>query len=182
MRGARLDLAIQYATDRRGLPHRRSVERWLRASIRQRAVITVRFVGRREARAINAAYRGKNKATNVLSFDYSARPAAAPGGPRRKRGFAPNGRIRDLEFGRVPGAAMTAARPVAGDIVLCAQVVEREARAQRKPARAHFAHLVVHGALHLQGYDHRTTAQAKVMEDRERAILSSLGYPDPYGN
>lgn len=74
-----------------------------------------------------------------------------------------------------------AAAPLTGDIVLCAPVIAREARAQGKPLAAHYAHLVVHGALHLQGHDHeRSQAAAVRMESREKAILARLGYPDPY--
>jgi len=72
------------------------------------------------------------------------------------------------------------ARPLTGDLVVCVPVVEREALEQGKPVAAHFAHLIVHGMLHLQGYDHVTDADANVMEARERDILSDLGYPDPY--
>ena len=72
------------------------------------------------------------------------------------------------------------ARPLAGDIVLCAPVVEDEARAQGKPRDAHYAHLVVHGMLHLQGYDHASDAEAAAMEARERALLAELGVADPY--
>ncbi|OGA18357.1 MAG: rRNA maturation RNase YbeY [Betaproteobacteria bacterium RIFCSPLOWO2_02_FULL_65_24] len=67
-----------------------------------------------------------------------------------------------------------------GDIVLCAPVIAREAREQRKGMEAHFAHLTVHGVLHLRGYRHRTRADARRMEARERAILRRLGYADPY--
>lgn len=69
---------------------------------------------------------------------------------------------------------------LAGDLVVCLPVVIKEAEAQGKPAEAHFAHLVVHGMLHLQGFDHETEADATLMEAREREILSKLGYPDPY--
>ncbi len=69
---------------------------------------------------------------------------------------------------------------LAGDIVLCLPVVLREAAEQNKPAAAHFAHLVVHGMLHLQGYDHETGADARAMERMERGILARLGFPDPY--
>jgi probable rRNA maturation factor len=69
---------------------------------------------------------------------------------------------------------------LSGDIVLCAPVVEREAAAQRKALEAHYAHLVVHGMLHLQGYDHENEADAHVMEGRETQIVIQLGYPDPY--
>lgn len=71
-------------------------------------------------------------------------------------------------------------KPLAGDVIVCAPVVAREARAQRKPLRAHYAHLVVHGVLHVQGFDHEADRDADQMESRERAILARLGYPDPY--
>ena len=69
---------------------------------------------------------------------------------------------------------------LAGDLVLCVPVVLREADEQGKAPEAHFAHLVVHGMLHLQGYDHEKAAAARVMEQKEREILSRLGFPDPY--
>ena len=97
-----------------------------------------------EGRALNRDYRGKDYATNVLSFPYSPEPS------------------------------------LAGDLVVCVPVVMDEAARQRKPVEAHFAHLIVHGMLHLQGYDHEAEADAAVMEARERDILSGLGYPDPY--
>jgi probable rRNA maturation factor len=71
---------------------------------------------------------------------------------------------------------------LAGDIVLCAPVVRKEARAQRKTLRAHYAHLVIHGMLHLQGYDHERDDDAARMEGREIALLRELGYDDPYGD
>jgi probable rRNA maturation factor len=73
-----------------------------------------------------------------------------------------------------------AAPVVVADLVLCAPVVAREARAQRKPLEAHYAHLLVHGALHAQGWDHQRSAQARRMEGHETAVLAALGYPDPY--
>jgi probable rRNA maturation factor len=67
-----------------------------------------------------------------------------------------------------------------GDVALCAPLIAREARAQRKSVAAHYAHLVVHGVLHLQGYDHETRREARVMEQREARIVTRLGFPDPY--
>lgn len=120
----------------------------------------VRVVGAAESRRLNARYRGKDRPTNVLSFP------AAPLPPR----FCALSAGRD---GR-------AARPL-GDLVICAQVVRSEARAQQKSLKAHWAHLVVHGALHLVGYDHeRDAAQAKRMERREIAVLRRLGFDNPY--
>ena len=71
---------------------------------------------------------------------------------------------------------------VMGDLVICPAVVAREAAEQGKPLDAHYAHLTVHGMLHLQGWDHDTDAEAEEMENEERIILAGLGYPDPYGN
>jgi len=67
-----------------------------------------------------------------------------------------------------------------GDLALCAPLIAREARSQKKSKAAHYAHLVVHGVLHLQGYDHATQAQARRMERRETRIVTGLGFPDPY--
>jgi probable rRNA maturation factor len=69
-----------------------------------------------------------------------------------------------------------------GDIALCAPVIAREARARHRSAAAHYAHLVVHGVLHLQGYDHETEQQARLMERRESRVVACLGFPDPYGS
>ena len=141
---APLSLSVQYATKAEGLPTRTAVRKWVRATHPGAAELTVRFVDAEEGRALNAQYRGKDCATNVLTFPYARAPV------------------------------------LAGDLVLCLPVVLREAAEQGKPAHAHFAHLVVHGMLHLQGYDHMTGADARAMEDRECEILAGLGYPDPY--
>jgi probable rRNA maturation factor len=143
-RGARSALAIQYAAPRAGLPARASVAAWLAAALpRRRTRITVRFVGIAEGRRLNRDYRGRDYATNVLTFGYE--------GPE-----------------------------LAGDIVLCAPVVVREARERSLPVRAHCAHLVVHGALHLAGLDHERARDAAIMEAAERRILARLGFDDPY--
>jgi len=101
-------------------------------------------VGLAEGRALNRAYRGRDYATNVLTFVLNDSP------------------------------------PLAGDLVLCAPVIAREAREQRKSLTAHYAHLTIHGVLHLQGYDHADDRQAQAMETLETRILKRLGYPDPY--
>ena len=139
-----LSLSVQYASNDADLPGRPQIRRWVRAALIADATVTVRFVDAIEGRAINAEFRGKDYATNVLTFVY------------------------DDEH------------PRAGDVVLCAPVVRREAAAQGKPLADHHAHLVVHGMLHLQGFDHERTADAVVMEARETAILATLGLPDPY--
>jgi probable rRNA maturation factor len=140
----RVSLAVQYAAAKTALPVPATLRRWVRAALARDATVTVRFVGRREGRTLNALYRGKEYATNVLAFVYDE------------------------------------ATPVRGDVVLCVPVLRQEARAQRKPLAAHCAHLVVHGILHLQGYDHDSIRAARAMEARETAILAALGMPDPY--
>jgi probable rRNA maturation factor len=141
----RLELTVQYATRGRGLPSRAQLRRWARAALERNARVTVRLVGTEEARALNRSYRGRDYATNVLTFVMREEPL------------------------------------VEGDLALCAPVIAREARARRKSAAAHYAHLVVHGVLHLQGYDHESAPGARKMERRESSIVARLGYPDPYG-
>lgn len=140
----KLELTVQYASTGKDLPTRSMVRRWVAAALKRDARITVRFVDEAEGRALNRDYRGKDYATNVLSFSYEVEPV------------------------------------VEGDLVICVPVVEREAHEQGKPVEAHHAHLVVHGVLHLQGYDHENEDEARVMEARESEILVKLGYADPY--
>ena len=140
-----LTLSIQYPGGKADAPTRPQVRRWVRATCTQPAEITVRLVDIEEGRTLNQEFRGKNYATNVLSFGYAREPI------------------------------------LAGDLVLCLPVVLDEARKQNKLPQAHFAHLIVHGMLHLLGFDHETSAsEAERMEAREREILESLGFPDPY--
>jgi probable rRNA maturation factor len=91
-----------------------------------------------------------------------------------------NRRYRRRDYATNVLTFVYAGRPLEGDIVVCAPVVAREARSQARPAAAHHAHLLVHGLLHLQGYDHERPAEARRMERRERSILARLGFPDPY--
>ena len=131
----RLDIAVGYATPRKGLPSAVSFRRWATAALAGRireADLAIRLVGSKEGRALNRHYRGKDYATNVLSF-----PA-------------------DLPEGLPPGVRM----PLLGDLVICAPVVAREAREQGKSLNAHYAHLTVHGALHLLGWDHEDSREA----------------------
>ncbi|MBA4741338.1 MAG: rRNA maturation RNase YbeY [Azoarcus sp.] len=147
-----LALTVQRALkahERAGVPRAPALRRWARAALRDHSVeVAVRLVGEDEGRALNRDYRGRDYATNVLTFVYDDAP--------------------------VPGM------PLFGDIVLCAPVVSREAFEQGKPLDAHFAHLMVHGMLHLQGFDHETASEAEEMEALETAILATLGYGDPY--
>lgn len=137
-------------------PSAAQIGAWASAALGRRAggrELAVRIVGPGESRRLNARYRGRDRATNVLSFPVDPRlprlaPAAAP-------------------------------RPL-GDLVLCSPVVREEARRQGKRLVAHWAHLVVHGALHLIGYDHERPRDARRMERREIAVLRRLGFPNPY--
>jgi len=145
----RLNLSVQYACNKDDLPLRPQIRSWVRAALDVDGVrggqITVRLVDAEEGQDLNRDYRGKDYATNVLSFPYDVEPV------------------------------------VCGDLVLCAPVVAREAGEQGKTLEAHYAHLIVHGLLHLQGYDHEAgKAQARQMEDHERTILAALGFTDPY--
>ena len=142
------------------LPARSTLRRWLLRALagarRPAAVLTVRFVGTAEGRRLNREFRHRDHATNVLSF--------ALDGP----------------FGHGVSRPLQIPASIRGDIVLCVPVLVRESRAQGKSLRAHCAHLVIHGTLHLCGYDHETAKGAKVMEALETGLLESLGYDDPY--
>jgi probable rRNA maturation factor len=149
---------------RQGLPPVARVTAWARAAVGSRgrgAEIAVRVVGMAEGRRLNLIWRGRDHATNVLSFPVPV--GAAPPGRGAVRGLPRRGRRRFL-----------------GDIVLCAPVIVREAKRQGKTASAHWAHLVVHGCLHLLGYDHERPVDAQRMERRERRVLAGFGLPDPY--
>jgi len=140
-----LSFDVHFETGAAGLPRRPTLRRWVQIAQERDLTATLRFVGQREGRRLNARFRGREYATNVLTFVYD-----------------------DVD-------------PLAGDIVLCVPVLAREASSQGKTLRAHCAHLVIHGMLHLQGYDHQRRADAARMEARETALLRALRYPDPYG-
>ena len=145
-----LDLSLQFGAFPGAAAHRKALtvaraKRWVGIALARPAEIAVRIVGADEGRSLNLQYRGKDYATNVLTFDYAREPV------------------------------------VSADLVLCAPVVEREAQEQGKTLEAHYAHLLVHGALHAQGYDHELgERQALEMEALEVLLMGALGYPDPY--
>ena len=145
-----LELSLQFGTFAGAAPHRQvltaaRVRKWVAMALEGPAEIAVRVVGAEEGQALNRQYRGKDYATNVLTFDYSQAPL------------------------------------VAADLVLCAPVVEREAKEQGKALEAHYAHLLVHGTLHARGYDHETGERdALEMEALEILLMGALGYPNPY--
>ena len=132
--------------------------------------LTIRIVGAAESRRLNATWRGKDKPTNVLSF-----PSGSGLGVR---GSGKNGAKRGSYL--APASSLQAPAPPLGDLVICAPIVAREAREQAKPAQAHWAHMVVHGVLHLLGYDHEVDKDADIMEAREVTLLANLGYLNPY--
>lgn len=152
-----LEVSVSYALPRLGLPAAVSFRRWVAAALDGRireADLAVRIVDSKEGRALNRHYRGKDYATNVLSF-----PAEIPEGVKMPKGFK---------------------MPLLGDLVICAPVVAREAREQKKKLASHYAHLTVHGALHLLGWNHEDDRDAEAMEQLEREILAELGIDDPY--
>jgi probable rRNA maturation factor len=146
---AHTKIAVQCVSRLAGIPSERTLRKWIRAAlvnVGADAELTLRIVNAAEGRNLNSAFRGKDYATNVLTFVYHAPKSAT------------------LE----------------GDIVLCAPVVAHEARAQEKPLIAHYAHLTIHGVLHLAGFDHETVREAKRMEALEAKMVMALGYPHPY--
>lgn len=140
----KLNLNIQFASEAPSLPSRTQFRKWANAALRVDTEVTIRIVDAEEGRQLNSMYRGKDYATNVLTFPITEDPM------------------------------------LMGDIIICAPVVEAEAHAQAKSLEAHYAHLTVHGILHLHGYDHETESQAELMEGLETAIVTKLGYPSPY--
>jgi len=140
----KLNVTVQYASNQAQLPSLSQFRKWAKAAIRVDTEVTIRITDEQEARELNNTYRGKDYATNVLTFPLTETPH------------------------------------LLGDIVICAPVVEAEATLQNKPLEAHYAHLTVHGILHLHGYDHETEAQAELMESLETAIVTKLGYANPY--
>jgi len=144
-------LSVQFASEASELPSRAQIRRWVAAALEHAAEITVRIVDAEEAQTLNQDYRDKDYVPNVLTFEY--------------------GEIGRDESGRAI---------LGGDVVICAPVVEREAREQGKPLQHHYAHMTVHGVLHLQGYDHIDPADADIMESREAVILKQFRIPNPY--
>ncbi|MEZ5448575.1 MAG: rRNA maturation RNase YbeY [Thiolinea sp.] len=151
-------LEIQNPDNFRQAPSHLDLEVWARSTWLDEsdAGVVIRIVGIEEGRELNRTFRGKDYPTNVLSFPYEP---------------------PDFDFGEAlePGEI-----DYLGDLVICLPVVEREAAEQGKPVAHHWAHLVVHGLLHLQGFDHIKEIEADIMEAREIEILRQLGIPNPY--
>lgn len=140
----KLLMQVQYASEMADLPSTQQFKRWARNTLRVDSEITLRIVDEAEGRALNKTYRGKDYATNVLTFPLAEEPH------------------------------------LMGDIIICAPVVAKEAAEQGKPLEAHYAHLTVHGVLHVHGYDHEIEEQADLMESIETEIITKLGYANPY--
>ena len=139
-----LDITIQIASELANVPAKSQFKKWAKAALRVDTEVTIRIIDAQEALELNSTYRGKDYATNVLTFP------------------------------------LTEAPHLMGDIIICAPVVEAEAKTQNKSVEAHYAHLTVHGMLHLCGFDHETESQAELMESLEITILQKLGYANPY--
>ena len=147
----KLSLSVQYPDPRlQTVITRPKLRRWVKAALFAPAELTIRFVDADEGRTLNRDYRAKDYATNVLTFAYN-------------------------DDADLPDDA-----PTQADIILCTDVLEREAAEQQKTVELHTAHLIVHGVLHAQGYDHENDEEAAEMEGLETAILAALGMPDPY--
>ena len=147
-----LAISVQYASKAKHLPIRAQVRRWALAAHQDgSAQVTIRYVDEKEGRTLNRDFRGKDYATNVLTFVHEASP------------FHPK-----------------ATQNYAADIVICATVIAREAREQKKPVATHHGHMVIHGMLHAQGFDHELEADAALMEGTEIALLSRFRIKNPY--
>lgn len=151
-------ISVQYALEStRGIPSAVSLRQWVNTTLTETTEgtceLTVRITTEQEITELNERFRNKTGSTNVLSFP-------AP---------------------KIPEHMLPAEqeKPI-GDVIICAAVAKKESQLQQKTLRVHMAHLVVHGVLHLQGYDHQLAADAEIMEDLERKILQQLDVPDPY--
>jgi probable rRNA maturation factor len=155
-----LSVDIQFACEDAGVPDEDAIRSWVELAAdrsgrlpKRDVEFAVRIVGEAEIQTLNQLYRNKDSATNVLSF-----PAGAVAG-------LPDDSVQQM-----------------GDIVVCASVVRDEAVRQHKELADHWAHMLVHGALHLLGYDHGEDKEAEEMERLETAILGSRGIVDPYAS
>jgi probable rRNA maturation factor len=148
----KLTLDIQFASEALSqtwspLISKRKIGNWIKKALQQNASITVRFVGNAESKKLNATYRHKDYATNILTFPY------------------------DIDSN---GNSLNA------DLVICLPVLKKEALAQKKSIEQHLIHLIIHGTLHAQGFDHEDEIEAEAMEALEINILKSLKQGNPY--
>lgn len=147
-----LSVAVQFASVAKHLPERAQVRRWALAAHRDgHGEVTIRYVDEKEGRVLNRDFRGKDYATNVLTFVHEPSPFQ----PKSKQNYS-------------------------ADIVICAPVIAGEAREQKKPVAAHHGHMVLHGMLHAQGFDHENDAEAAAMESIEISLLRRFRIKNPY--
>lgn len=149
----KLALDVQRASECYSIPNDNQLTSWVKTALQSeftRIELTIRIVAIEEMAMLNKTYRHKDGPTNVLSFPFEQPEGAS------------------LEI------------PLLGDIIICADVVEAEAHAQAKSVQAHWAHLVIHGCLHLLGYDHIDQNEAQIMEALEIKYLKKCGYENPY--
>ena len=154
-----LTLELQNPYHYTHLPDQQKIQNWAKAALQDSSQtdeisVTLRFVDKAEGLALNQRYRDKAYATNILSFTFD-------------QPILPEGVTLNLPLHL-------------GDLVVCLPVIKAEAQAQKKSLEQHCSHLIVHGILHLQGYDHIEEQQAQQMEALETHLLQTLGYPDPY--
>jgi len=155
-----LQIELQWGIEALDCPTEVLCKKWVGASLikaDKATELTIRIVSEEESQTLNKAYRNQDKSTNVLSFEFEA-PIGLPEGALDEGGES---------F-------------YLGDLAVCAEVVAQEAQQQNKPLEAHWAHMIVHGTLHLQGFDHIETADALEMEALEVKIMRQLGYANPY--
>lgn len=146
-----IDLDLQIACEFNDLPNESQFSLWANAALKNLkpdAEMTIRISDAQESQQLNFEYRGKDKPTNVLSFEFEAPPGI------------------DL--------------PLIGDLIICPEIVKKESIEQEKSFHDHFAHMVIHGCLHLLGFDHIDKDEAIEMESLEKQILAGLGIDDPY--
>jgi probable rRNA maturation factor len=147
------NINIQHIADKALAPKAALLRKWAQTALAKKteqAEITLRLVDVAEMTKLNSVYRMKTDATNVLSFPFT-----------------------------MPDE-ITDEIPYLGDIVICSDIVNKEAEEQKKKSEAHWAHMVVHGVFHLLGYDHETDQQAQIMETLEIQTLQDLGFTNPY--
>ena len=156
-----VDVEVQYVSEAEGIPDQVQIQSWVESALtlskekeEEQVELVVRVVGKEESAQLNQQYRGKQGATNVLSFPFEMPDEVKESG--------------DMNL--------------LGDLVICAPVVEEQAKEQGKELFAHWAHMVVHGCLHLTGYNHEEPEEAEEMESLETTILTEMGFPSPYEN
>ncbi len=147
-----LSVSVQFASVAKHLPERAQVRRWALAAHRDgQGEVTIRYVDEKEGRVLNRDFRGKDYATNVLTFVHESSPFQ----PKTVKNYS-------------------------ADIVICSPVIAREAREQKKPLAAHHGHMVLHGMLHAQGFDHENDAEGAAMEEIEISLLRRFRIKNPY--